>query len=65
MKCSHLRRSGENVLTVGVVESDVRIGDVWSMRDVHLDDPDALRAVADHAALAEQWRWPLLDRLER
>jgi MOSC domain-containing protein YiiM len=129
---------GENLSTVGVAESDVRIGDVWcwgdavlqvtqprwpcfklaihrrrtdiqallrrsgrtgwyfrvldpgevpasgpievtdvdpagitveaahlAMRDVHLHDPDALHAVADHPALAEQWRAPLLDRLDR
>ena len=36
-----------------------------AMRDVHLDDPDAVRAVAAHPDLAAQWREPLLDRLER
>lgn len=129
---------GENLSTVGVLEGDVHIGDVWSwgdavlqvsqprwpcfklalhrgradvqglmrrsgrtgwylrvlepgevavagpievarvdpaavtvedahlaMGDVHLDDPNAVRAVASHPALAEQWRRPLLDRLGR
>ena len=129
---------GENLSTIGVLESDVRIGDVWSwedavlqvcqprwpcfklaihrgradvqasmrrsgrtgwylrvldpgevpvagpievvqvdpagitvedahlsMGDVHLDDRDATQAVADHPALAPQWREPLLDRLDR
>jgi MOSC domain-containing protein YiiM len=129
---------GENLSTIGVLEGDVRIGDVWSwgdailqvtqprwpcfklalhrgradiqasmrrsgrtgwylrvldpgevpvagpievvgvdpagisvedahlaMSDRHLDDPDAVRAVAAHPALAEQWRRPLLDRLDR
>lgn len=36
-----------------------------AMSDVHLDDPSAVRAVAVHPALAEQWRSPLLDRLDR
>lgn len=36
-----------------------------AMSDVHLDDPNAVRAVAAHPALAEQWRRPLLDRLDR
>jgi MOSC domain-containing protein YiiM len=36
-----------------------------AMSDVHLDDPDAVRAVAAHPALAEQWRMSLLDRLDR
>jgi MOSC domain-containing protein YiiM len=33
--------------------------------DVHLRDPGAVKVVAHHPALAEQWRAPLLDRLER
>jgi MOSC domain-containing protein YiiM len=36
-----------------------------AMSDVHLDDPDAVRSVARHPALADQWRLPLLARLER
>lgn len=36
-----------------------------AMDDVHRQDPDRLRAVADHPQLAEQWRIPLLDRLAR
>ena len=36
-----------------------------AMLDVHLQQPDSLRAVANHPALAEQWRTPLLDRLDR
>jgi MOSC domain-containing protein YiiM len=36
-----------------------------AMSDVHLDDPAAARAVADHPALAEQWRAPLLNRIGR
>ena len=36
-----------------------------AMADVHLREPDAVRAVARHPALAEQWRQPLLDRLRR
>ncbi len=129
---------GENLSTVGVLEDDVRIGDVWTwgsarlqvcqprwpcfklalhrrradiqslmtasersgwylrvletgevpasgpieveaedpvgvtvrdayraMKDVHRDDLDNLRAVAEHPALATQWREPLLGRLAR
>ncbi len=129
---------GENLSTIGVLESDVRIGDVWSwgaallqicqprwpcfklalyrkqvdiqarmrasgrtgwymrvlqpgevpaagpievatrdpagisvrdahlaMSDVHLHEPELARAVARHPALAERWRAPILDRLER
>jgi MOSC domain-containing protein YiiM len=129
---------GENVSTVGVLEDQVRLGDVWSwgnallqvcqprwpcfklalyreradiqarlrtsgrtgwylrvlqpgevpaagpievttqdpagvsvhdahlaMSDVHLDDPDRVRAVAGHPALAAQWRIPLEERFER
>lgn len=36
-----------------------------AMSDHHLLEPDRVRAVADHPALAEQWRVPLADRLER
>jgi MOSC domain-containing protein YiiM len=36
-----------------------------AMSDVHLAEPDAVRAVAAHGALADQWRRPLLDRLDR
>jgi MOSC domain-containing protein YiiM len=36
-----------------------------AMSDHHLLEPDRVRAVANHPALAEQWRVPLLDRLER
>jgi MOSC domain-containing protein YiiM len=36
-----------------------------AMLDVHLRDLDLVRAVARHPALAEQWRTPLLERLER
>jgi MOSC domain-containing protein YiiM len=36
-----------------------------AMNDHHLLQPDLVRAVAEHPALAEQWREPLLDRLAR
>jgi MOSC domain-containing protein YiiM len=36
-----------------------------AMSDHHLLEPERVRAVANHRALAEQWRVPLLDRLER
>jgi MOSC domain-containing protein YiiM len=36
-----------------------------AMADVHLDDRERVEAVADHPALAERWRDPLLDRLGR
>ncbi len=36
-----------------------------AMSDVHLAEPDVVRAVARHPALADQWRAPLLARLER
>lgn len=36
-----------------------------AMSDHALDEPELVRAVAQHPALAEQWREPLLDRLER
>ncbi|MGZ4688145.1 MAG: MOSC domain-containing protein [Acidimicrobiia bacterium] len=128
---------GENLSTIGVLEADVRIGDVWSwgtatlqvcqprwpcfklalhrgrsdiqgrmrstgrtgwylrvlepgevpaagpirlttedpagvtvedahlaMSDRHLVEPDLVRAVATHPALAEQWREPLRDRID-
>jgi MOSC domain-containing protein YiiM len=35
-----------------------------AMSDRHLLEPDLTRAVATHPALAEQWRLPLLDRLD-
>ena len=35
-----------------------------AMRDVHLQEPDRIRSVADHPALAEQWRAPMLERLK-
>ena len=35
-----------------------------AMNDVHLDAVERVRAVAGHPALAEQWRGPLLARLE-
>jgi MOSC domain-containing protein YiiM len=34
-----------------------------AMGDRHLLDPDRVRAAAEHPALAEQWRIPLLERL--
>jgi MOSC domain-containing protein YiiM len=36
-----------------------------AMADVHLHDPDVVRAVAGHPALAEQWRTPIVERLGR
>jgi MOSC domain-containing protein YiiM len=36
-----------------------------AMGDVRLREPDRVRSVADHPALAEQWRIPLLERLKR
>ncbi len=36
-----------------------------AMLDVHLSDPDLVRRVAGHPALAEQWQAPLLERLDR
>jgi MOSC domain-containing protein YiiM len=36
-----------------------------AMSDRHLVAPDLLRAVAEHPALADEWRAPLLDRLGR
>jgi MOSC domain-containing protein YiiM len=46
---------------LGVTVEDAHL----AMDDVHRDRPDLIRAVADHPALAEQWRIPLLERLER
>lgn len=34
-----------------------------AMADLALDTPDLVRRVADHPALADQWRAPLLRRL--
>jgi len=36
-----------------------------AMSDRHLLEPDLVTAVADHPALADAWRAPLLDRLDR
>jgi MOSC domain-containing protein YiiM len=36
-----------------------------AMSDTGLEEPDLVRAVADHPALAEQWRLPLLARVAR
>ncbi len=36
-----------------------------AMSDVHRRDPARAAAVASHPALAEQWRSPLLERIER
>jgi MOSC domain-containing protein YiiM len=36
-----------------------------AMKDVRRDDVDNLRAVAEHSAIASQWREPLLGRLAR
>jgi MOSC domain-containing protein YiiM len=44
----------------GVTVEDAHL----AMSDRHLVAPDLVRAVADHPALAEQWRAPLLDRLD-
>lgn len=35
-----------------------------AMRDVHLREPDRVRSVADHPALAEHWRAPIVERLK-
>jgi MOSC domain-containing protein YiiM len=35
-----------------------------AMSDRHLVEPDVVRAVAGHPALATEWRVPLLDRLD-
>ena len=43
----------------GVTVHDAHV----AMGDRHLLDPDRVRAVAEHPALAEQWRIPLLERL--
>jgi MOSC domain-containing protein YiiM len=45
----------------GVTVADAHL----AMSDTHLVEPDRVRAVAGHPALAEQWRLPLVDRLER
>ncbi len=54
---------------IEVIEQDpagVSVHDAHlAMSDVHLDDPDRVRAVAGHPALAAQWRIPLEERLER
>jgi MOSC domain-containing protein YiiM len=44
----------------GVTVHDAHV----AMSDRHLLEPDAVRAVADHPALATEWRVPLLDRLD-
>ncbi len=36
-----------------------------AMSDRHLVEPELVRTVAGHAALAEEWRAPLLERLDR
>ena len=36
-----------------------------AMSDTGLEQPDLVRAVAAHPALAEQWRLPLLARVAR
>jgi hypothetical protein len=36
-----------------------------AMSDRHLLDAELVRAVADHPALATEWRTPLLERLGR
>jgi MOSC domain-containing protein YiiM len=36
-----------------------------AMRDTHLRERDVAQAVAQHPALADQWRTPILERLER
>jgi MOSC domain-containing protein YiiM/DNA-binding CsgD family transcriptional regulator len=46
---------------VGVSVHDAHLG----MLDRALLDPERLRALIDHPALAEQWRAPLLKRFER
>jgi MOSC domain-containing protein YiiM len=45
----------------GITVADAHL----AMDDVHRADPERLRAVAEHLALAEQWRIPLLERLAR
>ena len=35
------------------------------MSDVHLRQPDLVRSVAAHPPLADQWRDPIVERLER
>jgi MOSC domain-containing protein YiiM len=45
----------------GITVTDAHL----AMSDVHRADPELLRAVAEHPALAEQWRVPLLERLAR
>ena len=46
--------------------ADISVRDAHlAMADVHLLEVDSVRAVAEHPALAEQWRAPLLERLER
>jgi MOSC domain-containing protein YiiM len=47
--------------SAGITVQDAHL----AMSDVHLADVAAVRAVASHPALAEQWRRPLLDRLDR
>jgi MOSC domain-containing protein YiiM len=36
-----------------------------AMGDRHLEEPDRLRALADHERLSEEWRGPLRERLAR
>jgi MOSC domain-containing protein YiiM len=36
-----------------------------AMGDVHVDDLDRVRRVADHPLLADQWRTPIVERLAR
>ena len=45
---------------MGVSVHDAHLG----MLDRSLLDPERLRALIDHPALAEQWRAPLLRRFE-
>ncbi len=45
----------------GVTVEDAHL----AMSDHHLLAPDLVRAVAEHPALADEWRGPLLDRLAR
>ena len=52
------------VATVDAADISVRDAHL-AMSDVHLLDADMVRAVAEHPALAEQWRAPLVERLER
>ncbi|MGZ4800961.1 MAG: MOSC domain-containing protein, partial [Acidimicrobiia bacterium] len=44
----------------GVTVEDAHL----AMSDRHLVEPDLVRAVATHPALAEQWREPLRDRID-